>query len=178
VAIVDIDHFKQFNDAYGHDTGDQVLRMVAAQLARVTGGGKAFRCGGEEFAIVFADKSAKDVLEHLERLRSSIEGSVFRVRCQERRLAPRQNPDRRQSQTRKRRSSSVQKTFAGGAEQGLSVTVSIGVAEPGARNREVDQVIAAADKALYRAKAMGRNRVEIAGSSRIRLLRKSKQSIA
>ena len=54
VAIVDIDHFKQFNDTYGHDTGDQVLRLVAGKLAQVTGGGKPFRCGGEEFAIFFA----------------------------------------------------------------------------------------------------------------------------
>src|SRR5229473_3561737 len=53
IAIVDIDHFKHFNDTYGHDTGDHVLRMVAARLADVGGGGQAFRCGGEEFAILF-----------------------------------------------------------------------------------------------------------------------------
>jgi len=53
VAVVDIDHFKLFNDTYGHDTGDQVLRMVASRLARVTGGGRAYRVGGEEFSILF-----------------------------------------------------------------------------------------------------------------------------
>ena len=58
IAMVDVDHFKNFNDTYGHDTGDQVLRMVAAKLARVGGGGKAFRYGGEEFAIVFPHKTA------------------------------------------------------------------------------------------------------------------------
>jgi len=178
LAIVDVDHFKQFNDTYGHDTGDQVLRMVAGQLARVTGGGKAFRCGGEEFAIVFPEKSAKDVQEHLELLRESVAGSAFRMRVQERRLTPREEPDRRQPKGRKRRSSSVQKSPLQQGVQGLSVTVSIGVAEPGVRNREVDQVIAAADRALYRAKAKGRNRVEVASSSRMRLLRKPKQSIA
>lgn len=178
LAIVDVDHFKQFNDTYGHDTGDQVLRMVAGQLARVTGGGKAFRCGGEEFAIIFPERSVKDVVENLEILRESIAASVFRVRLQERRLAPREDPDRRQKQSRKSRSSVVQRNLPSQGLQGLSVTVSLGVAEPGARNREVDQVIAAADKALYRAKAKGRNRVEIASPPRMRLLRKSKQSIA
>jgi diguanylate cyclase (GGDEF)-like protein len=177
LAIVDVDHFKQFNDTYGHETGDQVLRMVAGQLARVTGGGKAFRCGGEEFAIVFPEKAVKDIQENLELLREAIAGSVFRVRLQERRLTPREEPDRRQSQSKKKRSSSAQKPPLQGM-QGLSVTVSIGVAEPGARNREVDQVIAAADRALYRAKAKGRNRVEIASSARMRLLRKPRQSIA
>ena len=53
IAIVDIDHFKKFNDTYGHDVGDQVLCMVASRLSQVGGDGQAFRCGGEEFAIVF-----------------------------------------------------------------------------------------------------------------------------
>jgi len=56
IAMVDIDHFKRCNDTYGHDTGDQVLRMVASRLARVSGGGQAYRCGGEEFAILFSGK--------------------------------------------------------------------------------------------------------------------------
>ena len=51
IAIVDIDHFKKFNDTYGHDVGDQVLCMVAKRLSEVGGDGQAFRCGGEEFAI-------------------------------------------------------------------------------------------------------------------------------
>ena len=56
VAVVDIDHFKNFNDTYGHETGDQVLRMVAGKLAGVTGGGRAYRVGGEEFSILFPGK--------------------------------------------------------------------------------------------------------------------------
>jgi diguanylate cyclase (GGDEF)-like protein len=47
IAMLDIDHFKKFNDTHGHDVGDQVLRMVASKLAAVSGGGKAFRYGGE-----------------------------------------------------------------------------------------------------------------------------------
>ena len=56
IAVVDIDHFKKFNDTYGHETGDQVLRLVASNLARVTGGGRAYRCGGEEPISSFRGK--------------------------------------------------------------------------------------------------------------------------
>ena len=55
IAMVDIDHFKRFNDSYGHDVGDQVLRMVGARLAEIGGGGRAFRYGGEEFTAVLPD---------------------------------------------------------------------------------------------------------------------------
>jgi GGDEF domain-containing protein len=155
IAIVDVDHFKKFNDTYGHETGDQVLRMVAAKLQEVTGGGKAFRCGGEEFAIVFPGVSARDAWEHVDLLRQSIGASSFRVRGQlDRRKVPRPGERREGARIRK---ISVQ------AGDEVSVTVSIGVAEPSTRNRKVDQVIAAADKALYRAKAGGRNRVELDG---------------
>ena len=85
IAIVDIDHFKRFNDTYGHDVGDQVLCMVASRLTEVGGDGQAFRCGGEEFAIVFRDASAKDAFEHLEALRQTIEKSTFQMRGAERR---------------------------------------------------------------------------------------------
>src|SRR5271163_2915869 len=67
VAVVDIDHFKRFNDTYGHETGDQVLRLVAANLARVSGGGQSYRCGGEEFTILFPGKTVSEVADHLER---------------------------------------------------------------------------------------------------------------
>jgi diguanylate cyclase (GGDEF)-like protein len=159
IAIVDVDHFKNFNDTYGHETGDQVLRMVAFRLAAVSGGGKAFRCGGEEFSVVFPGKSMSDVLPHLELLRKNIEASSFRVRAPlDRRRAPRgtdrrQVPDKRTKRVRR----PVALPTAG---EDVFVTVSIGVAEPGTRNRDIDQVIRAADRALYRAKHAGRNRVE------------------
>ena len=159
LAMVDIDHFKQFNDTYGHDTGDQVLRLVAGKLAQVTGGGKAFRCGGEEFAIIFPGMSLEDAMQHLERVRESIESSSFHVRGGDRRYAPRKN-DRRKAQVRRGRlSRSLSPRRGRGA---VSVTVSMGVAQPTTKAREVDAVIAAADKALYRAKANGRNRLEAA----------------
>ena len=85
IAIVDIDHFKKFNDTYGHDVGDQVLCMVAKRLSDVGGDGQAFRCGGEEFAIVFRNTSAKEAFEHLDALRQRIERSTFQVRGADRR---------------------------------------------------------------------------------------------
>lgn len=51
IAMTDVDHFKKFNDTHGHDVGDQVLRLVASRLSKVTGGGRAHRYGGEEFAL-------------------------------------------------------------------------------------------------------------------------------
>src|SRR5712691_7528491 len=56
VAMLDIDRFKSFNDLYGHDVGDQVLRMIAARLAEIGGGGSAYRYGGEEFTVLFPGK--------------------------------------------------------------------------------------------------------------------------
>lgn len=167
IAVVDIDHFKRFNDTYGHDTGDQVLRLVAANLARVTGGGTAYRCGGEEFAILFPGKSATDVQEHLEQLRVTIENSEFRTRGTDRRQIPR-GPDRRNERPRSRaRKGHVIRQLAQGATpDALSVTVSIGVAGGTENNPYPDLVMQAADKALYRAKGNGRNRVEVAPTPR------------
>ena len=80
VAMVDIDHFKKFNDRYGHDIGDQVLRMVAAKLAEVGGGGRAFRYGGEEFTILFPGRAVDESLPYLERIRKAVEETRFTVR--------------------------------------------------------------------------------------------------
>ena len=157
VAAVDIDHFKKFNDTFGHETGDEVLRMVASRLARVTGDGRAFRVGGEEFSILFHGKSLAETLPHLELLRADIEASTFRPRGgTERRVTPR-GPDRRNVRRKniRPRSTPVQ-------NDRLSVTVSIGAAAPTVRTQLVEQVIKSADKALYRAKQSGRNRVETA----------------
>ena len=157
IAVVDIDHFKRFNDTYGHDTGDEVLRMVAAQLARVSGGGKAYRVGGEEFTILFPSKSLKDVLVHLQLLRVTIQNSVFHFRSKQRRQRPEAKDRRRpvQAHTSRSRTSTPATTE-------LSVTVSIGVAGSSAKMQQTDQVIKAADKALYHAKESGRNQVAVA----------------
>lgn len=143
IAMVDVDHFKRFNDRHGHDVGDQVLRMVAGLLKRVSGGGRPFRYGGEEFTVVFHGKSRDDALPHLEDIRGEIESYGFTVRGRGR---PRKKPvNGRLEKTRGRRR--------------LKVTVSIGVAERSGKSPTAEQVLTAADRALYRAKRAGRNRV-------------------
>ena len=153
VALVDIDHFKSINDTYGHDTGDQALRYVAAKIARVGGGGQAYRVGGEEFTILFPGKTAGTVHDYLELLRLNIENSSFRVRSGLERRKVARDTDRRAKIARR--------GVRQGVSQMLQVTVSIGLAgsQP---NSDVADVIQAADKALYRAKQGGRNRLEVA----------------
>jgi diguanylate cyclase (GGDEF)-like protein len=169
IAVVDIDHFKRFNDTYGHDTGDQVLRLVAAGLARVSGGGQAYRCGGEEFNILFAGKTTAQVVDHLEHLRATIESSEFRMRSGDRRQIPR-GPDRRNQRTRgrARKADAIRQLAQESISPPLTVTISIGVASSVKENSDPEHVLQAADKALYRAKANGRNRVETASSTRRR----------
>jgi len=169
IAMVDIDHFKRCNDTYGHDTGDQVLCMVAGRLARVTGGGQAYRCGGEEFAIIFPGKTAEEILDHLEKLRSDIEASSFRLRGKDRRQESRGH-DRRNARTRARSQTghAIRQLSRPTSPTELSVTASIGVASYSQEYSSAEEVIQAADKALYRAKAAGRNRVEVASSGRRR----------
>lgn len=165
IAMVDIDHFKRCNDTYGHDTGDQVLRLVASKLARVSGGGQAYRCGGEEFAVIFPGKTTVDVLEHLEDLRAGIAGSVLRLRGPDRRQEVR-GPDRRNARGRGRTQTgrAIRRLSRAPevASSELSVTASIGVATSRPETRSPEEIGQAADKALYRAKAAGRNRIETA----------------
>src|SRR6266446_692769 len=106
IAIVDIDHFKKFNDTYGHDVGDQVLCMVAKRLSDVGGDGQAFRCGGEEFAIVFRNTSAKEAFEHLDALRKVIEKSTFQVRGSDRRAE--KNAEKSETKSSNRRAGTSQ----------------------------------------------------------------------
>lgn len=147
LATVDVDHFKQFNDTHGHDTGDQVLRLVAARLAEVEGGGTAYRQGGEEFVVVFPELRLEAALPHLEHVRRSIESYRMAVRAPDR-------PRNRKAGAALRGEQPVEKT--------LSVTVSIGVAAAAGKRDQLetpDMVLKAADEALYRAKGAGRNRV-------------------
>ena len=163
IAVVDIDHFKKFNDTYGHDTGDQVLRLVASNLARVTGGGQAYRCGGEEFNILFPGKTTSEVVEHLEKLRRTVQSSEFHMRSGDRRQEPR-GPERRNGRTRGKggKGYAIRQLAQEKAPGPLSVTVSIGVATSAKQYFDTELVLKAADRALYRAKENGRNRVETA----------------
>jgi len=135
IAMIDIDFFKKFNDKHGHDVGDDVLKLVASNLVKVTGGGKAFRYGGEEFTILFPGKSMNDVLPHLEKLREQVSKSGY---------------------TRKLSKAQNSKSKHGNLSQ-LFVTISIGVCEKNSTYKNSSDVTKGADKALYRAKKKGRN---------------------
>ena len=141
LAMTDVDHFKKFNDTHGHDVGDQVLRLVASKLAKVTGGGRAYRYGGEEFALVFAGKTLDECMPHLEAVREAIATYNIQLR----------NPDRPadDQQGRQRR--------AGARASSVSVTISIGAAQRLLEHRSAEQVLKSADQALYAAKGAGRN---------------------
>lgn len=142
LVMADVDHFKKVNDSHGHDVGDQVLRMVASRLARVGGGGRAFRYGGEEFTLVFAGKSAEASLPHIEKLREGLAREPFVMR----------RPGRKKNKPKK--GSKDQAT----ALQ-FTVTASFGVAQREDASVGAQAVIKQADDALYRAKKNGRNRV-------------------
>ncbi|MBM4389314.1 MAG: GGDEF domain-containing protein [Deltaproteobacteria bacterium] len=146
IAILDLDHFKLINDQYGHHTGDQVLRFVASFL-RTIGEGKAYRYGGEEFVIIYDGETAGNCAPKLDDLRKSIERREFWIRGKDR---PRKKPE------------PASKTGDNSRSQRIVVTVSIGVADDGKSGAPSGEVLGKADKALYKAKADGRNRVRVA----------------
>ena len=158
LAMTDVDHFKKFNDTHGHDVGDQVLRLVASKLAKVSGGGRAYRYGGEEFAVVFAGKSLEECMPHLEVIREVIANYHIQLRNQDSRPQDDQ-------QGRQRR--------AGSGASSVSVTISIGVAERQPEQRTPEEVLKSADQALYAAKGAGRNCVVAAGQTRRGAIRTS-----
>lgn len=127
LLLIDLDHFKNINDNYGHLVGDDVLMEMAALLQNaVRAVDIVARYGGEEFVIALPETGAVGAERFAERLREVIEGHEF----------------------------------SGGARGSLHLTASIGVAafpHPGLET--VEDFFAAADQALYRAKAEGRNRV-------------------
>ncbi|MBE9527406.1 MAG: GGDEF domain-containing protein [Proteobacteria bacterium] len=138
IAMLDVDHFKKFNDTYGHDAGDDVLQLLGSRLKLVKGGGKPFRYGGEEFAILFSGVTLKGAKEHLDNLREEIATKKFALRKQERR-----NKNSRAAKKKKQRH--------------VSVTISIGFAQQNDKLTSPAAVLKASDKALYRAKKKGRN---------------------
>jgi len=141
VAMLDVDHFKKFNDTYGHDTGDAVLRMIATKMSKVSGGGVSYRYGGEEFSIVFNGKNSSDAKPYLDELREIIANTPFVINRVSRRKAD--------GKTKPHKNKSVQ------------VTVSIGIADSKSKKTSLKlsawDVLKLSDKALYRAKGKGRN---------------------
>ncbi|MCP4898650.1 MAG: diguanylate cyclase [bacterium] len=144
IAMVDVDRFKRFNDRHGHEAGDQALRMVADELATVTGGGRSYRYGGEEFAVLFPGKKPGEARQHLEELRAAIAERQFAVRAPGRPAARPNRPRQPKKPPRK-----------------TKLTVSIGLAGPNKRRPAPEDVLRAADRALYRAKEAGRNRLSV-----------------
>jgi diguanylate cyclase (GGDEF)-like protein len=129
LLMIDIDHFKRFNDTYGHEAGDQVLKLVGEVLLKGTRAGDVVcRFGGEEFIVVLNDAHDENALMRAEALRNAVKMIALPY----------------------------------GAELVGSVTVSIGLATFPLAGTTFDAVQRAADAALYRAKAAGRDRVEVA----------------
>ncbi|MCW8900812.1 MAG: GGDEF domain-containing protein [Gammaproteobacteria bacterium] len=145
IAMVDVDHFKKFNDKYGHDIGDQVLKKLASQLRQVRGG-KAFRYGGEEFTLLFPNKNLHEAKMFCNELCKSVANSPFMLRNKKR-------PKSKQADGTYKR---IQKDA-----KPLKITISIGLAERSQELLTAEEVIKQADKALYKAKNNGRNQVAI-----------------
>jgi len=145
IAMIDVDHFKKFNDKYGHDVGDQVLKKLANQLRSVRGG-KPFRYGGEEFTLLFPNKNIDEARLFCENLCKTVAEDPFLLRSKTR-------PKTKKEATNQ--NANVTKVTP------LNITISIGLAERSEEHPKASQVIKQADKALYRAKNNGRNQVAI-----------------
>lgn len=138
LAMVDVDHFKVFNDRNGHAAGDRALIAVAGEL-RTTRGCEAFRYGGEEFCLLFSGSSMHQAKEICEDLRKRVAAL---------RLPVRSEPTRSRAGSGRSREPGT-----------VKVTISIGLAARSERIKAPVDVLKAADKALYAAKSQGRNRV-------------------
>lgn len=135
LGMLDVDHFKQFNDQWGHDVGDQVLRRVATELAAVGQRGRPFRYGGEEFAVVFPHDDLDRAAGALESVRATIASEPFRIRGQRGGTSERGKP---------------------GSAPEVNLTVSAGLTRGGS---DAADTFKRADDALYKAKKKGRNRL-------------------
>ncbi|WP_036798993.1 GGDEF domain-containing protein [Photobacterium marinum] len=145
LAMLDIDHFKNFNDTYGHDTGDDVLKLVASFLKQIKGGAEVFRYGGEEFTILFKGKETAQCIEYLEHFRKEI--ADFEIQLKQ----PDVQPEDEKTGTKKHKKQDSK-------AKPIKVTVSIGVADSFPDHKPAN-VIKEADVALYKAKESGRNQV-------------------
>lgn len=143
LAMVDIDHFKKFNDTYGHDQGDDVLRLVGKHLADSTQG-RAFRYGGEEFCVLLPGQDLDSAEALMEGARAALAMQRFHIRLP---------PNIRKKTGPKDRGSLHAQT------EPVQVTISVGLAAPGPENLKTAEVMKKADQGLYKAKEAGRNQV-------------------
>lgn len=129
VAMVDIDHFKQINDTYGHAVGDAVLRFVAYTIRKnLRAEDFVARWGGEEFLVIFSQTDLLVAQEYCERLRKEIQGRRFTLRDSGKPIG--------------------------------QITVSIGLTGVTSPDSPAN-VLERADRALYAAKASGRNTIRL-----------------
>lgn len=146
IAMIDVDHFKQFNDAYGHETGDDVLKLVAARLRLVRGRARVYRYGGEEFTVLFKGKTSQQAVEFLELLRRDIEQYDLVLRNNITRPAnDRQGAKQRHDAKR----------------NAVHITISIGICDSVTQANPLE-AMKFADQALYSAKKAGRNCIRVA----------------
>lgn len=145
IAMIDVDHFKKFNDTYGHSEGDNVLRFVAKHIAEEAGGA-AFRYGGEEFSVIYRGMEIKHVFSILDLMRANLASGIFYLRSSEEIRKLKTMKSRKITQSNKK---------------SVKVTISIGIAQKTASKKDAQAVLDTADKALYKAKDNGRNRCEV-----------------
>ena len=139
LVMVDVDHFKQFNDKHGHQVGDDVLKVVAKLISK-TDGAVAYRYGGEEFILLFRKGSPAELSPHVQATRERLANYQLFPKSLKR--------DKKQ-----RGKSRVLKP--------LHITASFGMACHKS-GESIESVIERADKALYKAKGNGRNCLELA----------------
>lgn len=157
LAMIDIDHFKKFNDSYGHDVGDQVLRMVASQMKQAAKGASLFRYGGEEFTLVFKGQDEATALPIAEKIRETVANYPMRIRDKDRPEDSKKGQQERTSQRKKKQDCEI-----------AQVCISIGLCQKTEQHSHSRDVLKQADESLYQAKNQGRNRTVAAHISQTR----------
>lgn len=142
LAMVDIDHFKKFNDTFGHSQGDHALRFVSSHLIKEHNG-KVYRYGGEEFCLIFENTTPQKCVALMDDIRKKLENYVFTIRGFG---IDRRNSNNGVSAETKQKSRT-------------QITISVGIATPLDKNQTPEETLKIADRALYEAKNQGRNRV-------------------